>query len=78
MRLFTGPPVSGGRISDNSALGRRGDFCGNPAAAIYQGLAKWYNVYYDIIPSRIWFLRTPQKSRCIILPEGYHVRWMDG
>ena len=38
MRLFTGPPVSGGRISDNSALGRRGDFCGNPAAAMTKSM----------------------------------------
>ena len=28
----------------------------------------------DIIPLRIWFLRSPQKSRRSILPEGYHVR----
>ena len=28
----------------------------------------------DIISSRIWFLRLPQKSRRLNLPEGYHVR----
>ena len=27
-----------------------------------------------IIPSCIWFLRLPQKSRRLNLPEGYHVR----
>ena len=34
----------------------------------------WYNVCKtDIIPSRIWFLRSPQKTRRPIPPEGYHV-----
>ena len=33
----------------------------------------WYNVCKtDIIPSRIWFLRSPQKTRRPIPPEGYH------
>ena len=35
----------------------------------------WYNVCKaGIIPSRIWFLRLPQKARRLIPPEGYHVR----
>ena len=33
----------------------------------------WYNVCKtDIIPSRIWFLRSPQETRRSIPPEGYH------
>ena len=39
------------------------------------GRESWYNVCKtDIIPWRIWFSRSPRKSRRSNLPEGYHVR----
>ena len=45
----------------------RADFRGSALACIIMQ-------FPDIISSRIWFLRSQQKARRLILPEGYHVR----